>query len=68
MGIALLRGPDHVYELANPDYLALVSHRPVLGRPVREALPELAGQGIFELLDEVQRTQRPHVGRSVRLR
>src|SRR5579871_2242864 len=31
VAIALLRGPDHVYELANPRYLALVGNRPLLG-------------------------------------
>ena len=30
--LALLRGPNHVLELANPGYLAIVGHRPVVGR------------------------------------
>ena len=30
--LALLQGPDHVIELANPGYRALVGHRPVIGR------------------------------------
>jgi hypothetical protein len=47
-----------VFELANPAYSQLIGHRAVLGRPVREVLPEFAGQGIFELLD------RPHGGRA----
>ena len=50
--MAMLRGPDHVFELANAAYVRLVG-REVLGRPVREALPEVEGQGFFELLDEV---------------
>src|SRR4029079_8847717 len=37
--IAVLRGPTHVIEMANPAYLALVSHRPVVGRSVADALP-----------------------------
>ena len=31
----------------------------MIGRPVREALPEIEGQGYFELLDEVYRTGEP---------
>ena len=50
-GIAILRGPDHAFELANPTVPRLVGDRDVVGKPVREALPELAGQGIYELLD-----------------
>ena len=65
--IAILRGPEHVFELANPSYVALVANRDVVGKPVREALPELAGQGIYELLDTVYATAQPHVGRAVRL-
>jgi PAS domain S-box-containing protein len=60
--MAVLRGPDHVFELANPAYRQLVRHRPVLGRPLREALPEVVGQGIMPLLDEVYRTGEPYVG------
>ena len=61
--IAILSGPDLVYELANNEYLKLVNHRGVVGKPIREALPELVGQGIFELLDSVLRTGVPYVGR-----
>ena len=65
--IAILRGPEHVYELANPAYVALIGFRDVLNKPVREALPELAGQGIYELLDRVFATGTPHVARALRL-
>ena len=65
--IAILRGPDHTYELANPAYLALIGFRDVLGKPIRQALPELAGQGVYELLDNVFATGQPHAGRALRL-
>jgi signal transduction histidine kinase/CheY-like chemotaxis protein len=57
--IAVFRGPDHVYELTNPPYLRFIGGRAVIGRTIREALPELEGQGVFELLDEVYRTGEP---------
>jgi signal transduction histidine kinase len=40
----------------------MVGGRDILGKPIREALPELAGQGIFELLDQVYATGEPYVG------
>jgi signal transduction histidine kinase len=58
--IAVLRGPEHRYEMANPGYLALISHRPVVGRTVAEALPEAVAQGYVALLDEVYRTGKPY--------
>jgi signal transduction histidine kinase/ActR/RegA family two-component response regulator len=51
--MAVLRGPEHVFELANPAYLELVDHREILGLSVVEALPEAKAQGYVELLDEV---------------
>ncbi len=65
VGIAILRGPDHVYELANDGYLALVGGREVIGRPIRDVLPELEGQGIFELLDGVLTTKQPFMAPSI---
>jgi len=53
--IAQLQGPEHVYQLANPAYVALVG-REVLGRPLREALPETVPQGLVAVLDGVYRS------------
>lgn len=66
--IAVVRGAGHVHELANPAYQQLVGGRPLLGLPLREALPELEGQGIVEGLDEVFRSGRTLVGREVPVR
>lgn len=65
--VALLRGPDFVFELVNKAYYQLVGHRALEGRPASEALPELEGQGYFELLERVYRSGEPFVGRSMRL-
>lgn len=55
--IAILRGPDHVIELANAAWLELAGKRPsVIGRPLLEAMPELRGQGWGALLREVMRS------------
>ncbi|MHA0111704.1 hypothetical protein ACXYUI_32140, partial [Klebsiella pneumoniae] len=53
--------------MANPACCQLVGHRNILGMPVREALPEIQGQGFFELLDEVYRTGQPYSGRNMRV-
>lgn len=63
--VAVGRGPQHVFELANAAYYSLVGHREILGKPVREALPELEGQGFYELLDRVYETGEPFVGRAM---
>ena len=51
--VAVLRGADHVFELANPAYIKLVGRSDLIGRPVRALFPDLEGQGFFERLDNV---------------
>ncbi|KAA0685336.1 response regulator [Neorhizobium sp. P12A] len=63
--MCILRGPDHVFELVNDAYLQLVGRRELLGLSVREALPEVAGQGFFELLDGVFQSGKPYIGRNL---
>jgi PAS domain S-box-containing protein len=65
--LAVLRGPEHVVELANGAYYQLVGHRPIVGRPLFEALPEVREQGYRELLDRVIETGVPFVGRELPL-
>jgi signal transduction histidine kinase len=60
---ALLGGPDHMFEIVNPPYQELIGQRPVLGKSVREAIPEAEGQGFIALLDQVYRTGTPFIGR-----
>lgn len=64
--ISVARGPEHVFELANQPYLNVVGGRDVLGKTMRQALPEIAEQGFVELLDGVYRTGEPYVGSEVR--
>jgi PAS domain S-box-containing protein len=51
--MAATRGPDHVFEMANPSYQRLVGERELIGRTVAEAFPDLAGSGFVERLDSV---------------
>jgi PAS domain S-box-containing protein len=66
--MAVMRGPEHVFELTNHSYLQLVGHRQIVGKTAREALPEVTGQGFFELLDRVYDSGEPFVGHALPLR
>jgi PAS domain S-box-containing protein len=64
----LLEGPEHRFVLTNPAYHQLIGHRDVIGLTVREAIPEVEGQGFIELLDNVFATGEAFVGRDVEIR
>jgi PAS domain S-box-containing protein len=54
--MCVLRGPDHIFEMANERYFQLVGRRDIIGKSVRDALPEVEGQGYFELIEQVYLT------------
>jgi len=60
--ICILRGTDYVFDFVNPQYQQLFGKRELLGKPLLVALPELAGQGIEQLLEEVYQTGEPFIG------
>jgi len=57
--MCILHGPSHIFEFANHAYMRLVGERALIGKAVRDALPEIEGQGFYELLDNVYRTGVP---------
>ena len=63
--LAVLAGPDFVFELANDAYYQLVGHRDIVGRPLLDALPELCGQGFDRILHDVVATKTPFIGRAI---
>lgn len=66
--MCFLRGPDHVFDIANAAFYQVVGHRDIIGKPLREAIPELANQGSFlDPLNEVTAAGQPYVGRGVRV-
>jgi PAS domain S-box-containing protein len=67
--LAVGRGPDHIFEMVNPAYERLVgmSAAELVGRSVREALPEVVEIGLVDRLDEVYRTGEPFIGVEVEL-
>ena len=60
--LAVLRGPQHVFELVNEHYRQLIGDRDVLGRPYAEALPEMVEQGFARMFAKVYTTGEPFIG------
>jgi signal transduction histidine kinase len=63
----ILRGPNHIFERVNPLYQKLLGPRTLIGKPVREAVPEVEAQGFIEVLDMVYQTGEPFVGHNMSL-
>ena len=61
--VAMLEGPELVYGYANEAYYRIVGHRPLIGLPLLEALPEMANQGLVALVRAVMDTNEPYVNR-----
>ena len=63
--LTVLRGPEHVFEIANEAFFAIIGHRDLIGKPAGVVLPEAREQGLIALLDEVLATGVPFVGREL---
>ncbi|NNC18993.1 PAS domain-containing protein [Corallococcus exiguus] len=62
VGISITRGPDFVFELANPYYELLVGRRVTPGQALTDVFPEMASQPeVMEVLRGVVRTRQPFV-------
>ena len=59
LSIAILGGPEFRYEAVNEEFRRATGNRQVIGLTMREAFPELEGQGAFEEVEEVYRTGVP---------
>ncbi|MGE6320752.1 ATP-binding protein [Pseudomonas oryzihabitans] len=66
--VAIVRGPDHVFDFVNVAFSRLFDGRPREGLTVREVFPELQNQGYFEWLDQVYRSGRRFVAEHQPLR
>ncbi|QSQ21035.1 PAS domain-containing protein [Pyxidicoccus parkwayensis] len=63
--LGVLRAPDRCFVVANARMRQLFGERPLVGRPIHQALPELEGQGLLELLDTVFATGEPFSAREM---
>ena len=67
--ILVTTGPEHRIVLTNQRYVEAIgrsSAEELLGKTVREILPEVEEQGFIELLDRVYRTGIPFIGHEVK--
>jgi PAS domain S-box-containing protein len=61
VAVAVLEGPEHVYSVVSPLYAVSPGlGRPLIGRSVREAFPEITPQGYAETMDRVYETGEPY--------
>ena len=65
--ITILEGPEHIFTVVNPRYARLAGYRKLVGRPIRDAMPELASQGYFEILDRVYQSGVPYSANEARV-
>ncbi|MGI8546167.1 MAG: hybrid sensor histidine kinase/response regulator, partial [Gemmatimonadaceae bacterium] len=63
--LAVLRGPDNVFEIVNDAYYQIVGHRDLVGLPLFEAISETRGQGFDTHLGRVRETGEPLVFRDL---
>lgn len=63
--ICFLRGPEHVFDFANERYFELIGRRDILGKTIRESLPQVEEQGFVQMLDSVYETGEPVIGNEV---
>lgn len=59
--IIAMRGPEHRVEFVNAAHRGVFGSEHWLGRTIREAFPDVRGQGFFEILDNVYNTGERHV-------
>ena len=62
---AIVKGPNHVHELANNLYQNLGYKRSVIGKSFKEVFPEFADQGFFTLLDKVYTSGEAYIGKEL---
>ncbi|MBL1079325.1 SpoIIE family protein phosphatase [Nocardia sp. 2] len=62
-----LEGPDHTCTAVNAAFRKMTGRTELLGRPIREVVPEAAGQQVFAVLDRVYTTGEPEAAREWRV-
>jgi PAS domain S-box-containing protein len=63
--IAVMSGPDHVFEFANASYRRIFGDRDYIGQAARSAFPVLEGQAFFGWLDRVYATGERYVANDI---
>lgn len=65
-GIAMLVGPDHIFDYANEEYYSMIGvGRDIIGKTVAEAVTEVVRQGFIDILDTVYQTGEPFIAKDL---
>lgn len=65
-GMIVTEGPDHVVAMMNAAYAGWIGHRDVIGRPARDAFPNMEELGFHRLMDEAFATGEARLVRNAR--
>lgn len=65
--LAILRGPEHIFEFCNEAYAQMTGSRPGVGCSFAEVHPFAGRLGFISLLDEVYRTGQPYSAQNRRI-
>ena len=69
--IGFMTGPDHRWTYVNDLCIRMTGRKSAgefIGKTMRESLPEMEGQELFELLDQAYQTGQPLIGREMKVR
>jgi PAS domain S-box-containing protein len=66
--MALIEGPDYRFAVANQAFHDLVGNRDLVGQTLAQAVPEIAEQGMADMLDDVASSREAFVGHAIPLR
>jgi PAS domain S-box-containing protein len=65
--MCILRGPELVFEFVNIAFSMLAGGRDLIGKRLRDGLPECEGQEYPRILENIIKTGEVHVGRKTRI-
>jgi len=57
--IGMHEGPEHIYRYANPALMETLGNRQLIGKSIREAVPEIADTAVLKKFDEVHQNGVP---------
>lgn len=63
--ICIHKGDDFTFEFVNPPYQNIFPGRTLVGKPLIEALPELAGTPVLDMVNKVYQTGKTYEGREI---
>ena len=66
--VCITQGPLHVFEFVNNAHRRLFNSHDWVGKPLRQAFPDIAGQGFYELMDQVYTSGEGYVAHGVAVR